>query len=482
MNIQNTPNAGKRVGPSRYMEIGLTVLVAALLGVSIIGIAYVYGFNLNGNLLDNISAAVRAVGVDGGFFLGLYFSRRHWTREKSGWWDGTKALLAGIPWFAVAMVMAGVSWLSNALFVSGSTTIITQQALDQIGVTFIDAKQANWMIGGIPLVIVLLYSIVPSQVQVKTETRTPEEIEQEAKQEAARIRAQNMVAAARAEGAGQRLRTVAGGLIGQALDLEGRQRRDERLKQMRIAMEQAGYRVRAEMDENTLEVQSVALGVWDQEKDAPMTSFVQQRQELRQWALQRGLLTADDLDKMATMPWPLVTGKYLALQAAWEEAQEEARLLAEELEEEAAAHRATAATRSASGTATVSIPIPPKDRLAQLASKTMLTVAEASELTGRPVRTINAWISAGKITDVTDEKAERDGKRRIPRRVLTRIGWLNKDGMPTRLSNPELAAVGNTASNGFGNGHGKPGTETLADYAPLPVEDESSGLADDTRS
>ena len=72
-----------RVGPSRFMEIGLSGLVAALLGVSIIGIAYVYGFNLTtGNLLDNSNAAVRAVGVDGGFFLGLYFSRRHWTREK----------------------------------------------------------------------------------------------------------------------------------------------------------------------------------------------------------------------------------------------------------------------------------------------------------------------------------------------------------------------------------------------------------------
>ena len=43
------------------MEIGLQGLVTGLLIVSIIGIAYVYGFNLEtGSLLDNISAAVRA--------------------------------------------------------------------------------------------------------------------------------------------------------------------------------------------------------------------------------------------------------------------------------------------------------------------------------------------------------------------------------------------------------------------------------------
>jgi hypothetical protein len=266
MNIQSNPNTGKRVGPSRYMEIGLTVLVTALLGVSIIGIAYVYGFNLeNGNLLDNISAAVRAVGVDGGFFLGLYFSRRHWTREKQGWGDSVKALLAGIPWFVVAMIMAGVSWLSNTLFVNGSTTIITQDALNKAGITIIDAKEANWMIGGIPLLIILLYSIVPSQVQTHVETRTPEEIEREAEREAARIRAQNKVAAARAEGAGQRLRTVIGGVVGEALNLEETRKRDERLKQMRIALETAGVPTDGMSDEH-VEIQAVSRGVWDQKK------------------------------------------------------------------------------------------------------------------------------------------------------------------------------------------------------------------------
>jgi hypothetical protein len=262
--MQNNP--GKHVGPSRYMEIGLTVLVAALLAVSIIGIAYVYGFNIEtGNLLDNISAAVRAVGVDGGFFLGLYFSRRHWTREKQGWGDGLKALLAGIPWFVVAMIMAGVSWLSNTLFVNGSTTIITQAALDHAGITIIDAQQANWMIGGIPLLIILLYSIVPSQAQAHVDTREPEEIEREAEREAARIRAQNKVAAARAEGAGQRIRTVFGGLVGEALNLEETRKRDEQLKQMRIALETAGIATDGMSDEH-VEIQAVSRGVWDQKR------------------------------------------------------------------------------------------------------------------------------------------------------------------------------------------------------------------------
>jgi hypothetical protein len=151
------------VGPSRLMEIGLHVLVGGLLAVSIVGIAYVYGFVLDGkHFLDDVSALVRALGVDGGFFLGLYFSRRHWTRKKQGWMDSLKAAVAGIPWFVVAMIMAAVSWLSNTLFVSGSGTIITQDTLNKAGITIINAQQANWMVGGIPLLITLLYSIVPS--------------------------------------------------------------------------------------------------------------------------------------------------------------------------------------------------------------------------------------------------------------------------------------------------------------------------------
>jgi hypothetical protein len=104
------------VGPSRVMEIGLHGLVTGLLIVSIIGIAYVYGFNLEtGSLLDNISAAVRALGVDGGFFLGLYFSRRLWMRRKRGWGDGIKTTLLGFIWFLVALLMASLSWFSNTL-------------------------------------------------------------------------------------------------------------------------------------------------------------------------------------------------------------------------------------------------------------------------------------------------------------------------------------------------------------------------------
>lgn len=96
------------------MEIGLHGLVTGLLIVSIIGIAYVYGFNLEtGSLLDNISAAVRALGVDGGFFLGLYFARRLWMLRKRGWGDGIKTTLFGFIWFLVALLMASLSWFSN---------------------------------------------------------------------------------------------------------------------------------------------------------------------------------------------------------------------------------------------------------------------------------------------------------------------------------------------------------------------------------
>ena len=258
------------VGPSRVMEIGLHALVTGLLIVSIIGIAYVYGFNLEtGSLLDNISAAVRALGVDGGFFLGLYFSRRLWMRRKRGWGDGIKTTLFGLIWFLVALLMASLSWFSNTLFVTNYQTIITQDLLNRAGFTDVPPQLVNKAIGAIPLVIVLLYSIVPRRMQERTDFRTPEEIEEEALREAARIRAQNMVAAARAEGAGQRIRTVLGGLVTEAFNLEERQQRDERLKQMRIALETAGY-ASDDLSDEQVEIQAVSRGVWDQTANRPI--------------------------------------------------------------------------------------------------------------------------------------------------------------------------------------------------------------------
>ncbi len=258
------------VGPSRVMEIGLHGLVAGLLIVSIIGIAYVYGFNLEtGSLLDNISAGVRALGVDGGFFLGLYFSRRLWMRRKRGWWDGVKTSLFGFIWFLVALLMASLSWFSNTLFVTNSQTIITQDLLAKAGFTSISPQLVNKAIGAIPLVIVLLYSIVPRRMPVRFDTRSSEEIEEEAKREASRIRAQNMVAAARAEGAGQRIRTVLGGLVTEAFNLEEAKKRDEELKQMRIALETAGYSS-SNLSDEQVEIQAVARGLWDQATNKPL--------------------------------------------------------------------------------------------------------------------------------------------------------------------------------------------------------------------
>jgi len=153
----SAPNAAAKpqaaeddVGPSRVMEIGLHALVTGLLIVSIIGIAYVYGFNLQtGSLLDNISAAVRALGVDGGFFLGLYFSRRMWMRRKRGWGDGIATTLFGLIWFLVALLMASLSWFSNTLFVTNYQTIITQDLLNRAGFTDIPPELVNKPIGAI---------------------------------------------------------------------------------------------------------------------------------------------------------------------------------------------------------------------------------------------------------------------------------------------------------------------------------------------
>jgi hypothetical protein len=254
------------------MEIALHGLVFGLLGVSIVGIAFVYGFNLEtGSLLDNISAAVRALGVDGGFFLGLYFSRRLWMRQKHGWWDSIRTTVFGLIWFAVALLMASLSWFSNTLFVASFQTIITQGLLGKAGFGSVPPEFVNKAIGAIPLVIVLLYSIVPRHTVAHVETRTPEEIEEESKREAARIRAQNMVAAAKAEGAGQRLRQVVGGLVGEAFNLEETKKHDERLKQMRIALETAGITT-AGMSDDEVEIQAVARGVWDQKRNEAIKS------------------------------------------------------------------------------------------------------------------------------------------------------------------------------------------------------------------
>lgn len=256
------------------MEIGLHGLVTGLLIVSIIGIAFVYGFNLEtGSLLDNVSAAVRALGVDGGFFLGLYFSRRLWMRRKHGWGDGIKTTLFGLIWFLVAVLMASLSWFSNTLFVTSFQTIITQDLLSRAGFTNISPQLVNKAIGAIPLIIVLLYSIVPRRIQMRADTRTPEEIEEEALREAARIRAQNMVAAARAEGAGQRIRTVLGGLVTEAFNLEEARQRDERLKQMRIALETAGY-ASADLSDEQVEIQVVSRGLWDQAANRPIKGVI----------------------------------------------------------------------------------------------------------------------------------------------------------------------------------------------------------------
>jgi hypothetical protein len=307
------------VGPSRTMEIGLHALVTSLLMVSIIGIAFVYGFNLDsGSLLDNISAAVRALGVDGGFFLGLYFSRRLWMRRKSGWWDGIKTTIFGMIWFLVALLMAALSWFSNTLFVTNFQTIITQDLLARAGFTSISPQLVNKAIGAIPLVIVLLYSIVPRRVQVRLDQRTAEEIEEEARREAARIRAQNLVAAARAEGAGQRIRTVLGGLVNEAFNLEEAKKRDELLKQMRIALETAGYST-ADLNDEQVEIQAVARGVWDPTENSPVkvapssglkTHTYPRPTVTRQPATKHEMLSIDALNEQELEVWQPVEQKW----------------------------------------------------------------------------------------------------------------------------------------------------------------------------
>jgi hypothetical protein len=393
--------------------------VSALLCVSIIGITFVYGFNLEtSSWLDNISALVRALGVDGGFFLGLYFSRRLWMRQKHGWWDGLTTTLFGLIWFAVALLMATLSWFSNTLFVASFQAVITQELLAKAGFTGISPQLVNKVIGAIPLVIVLLYSIVPRHTTAHVDTRTSEEIEAEARREASRIRAQNLVAAARAEGAGARLRTIVGGLAGEAFNLEERRKREERRKQMRIALETAGFGT-AHLSEEDLEIQAVARGVWDQETDQAIPE-------------EAGEPEGEEMLPVAAPP-----------------------------------------QRKASPMLTA----PP---LPSLASKPTLSVLEASQLTLRKARTISDWIKTGKITRVRKSKS---GAYRIPRASLVAVGWIDLDGNAINLSHPEVAAITPQVLTAplqeYSNGQ----LELVAgELVPLPADAPTTPLAEDEQA
>ncbi len=232
-------------------------------------------------------------------------------RRKHGWWDGLKTTTFGLIWFLVALLMAALSWFSNTLFVTSYQIVITGDLLEKAGFTDISPQVVNKAIGAIPLVIVLLYSIVPRRVQARRDLRTPEEIEEEAGREAARIRAQNLVAAARAEGAGQRLRTVVGGLVSEAFNREEAKKREERLKQMRIALETAGYST-ADLNDEQVEIQAIARGVWDQARNAPINAAphpVAETEERRTPAPHRQTpsrperLAADTLDQEELEVW-----------------------------------------------------------------------------------------------------------------------------------------------------------------------------------
>jgi hypothetical protein len=219
--------------------------------------------------------------------------------------------------------------------------------------------------------------------------------------------------------------------VGQAFNLDERARRKARLQQMRITLEAAGIKT-AKMTDKDVEVQVVARGLWDQEKDGAIKD--ERREAIRRWALARGWLTEASIAQEARMSPTAIAARYTHLEEQWREELEQAEQPLEAEEPTKAPEKepiTTPALRAVS-------PL-----VARLARQKMFTVAETSELTGRPVRTINAWIATERIKDVTKEEEELDKKRRIPKKELVRIGWLNKDGTPTKMSNPEMVAVGN---------------------------------------
>ena len=256
------------VGPSPIVERVVHGVVWALLGVSIVGIAFIFGFD-PGNWLsvDNASAAIRALGVDLTFYGGLYFARKFWNHQRRTFGD----FLWGCFWFFFAFCAACLSWFANSLFIARQH-LVTQDLLNSAGFSWVTAHLVNQVVGAIPIAIILLYSFVPRQ-QV-TDRRTPEQIAEDAKRELALLQAKSAVEAQRASLAGSRMRGVVGGFVNQALNLEERQRQaslDEQKREERQERREKRERLRGLANihgldpyADDLEEQLTAMGVWNQ--------------------------------------------------------------------------------------------------------------------------------------------------------------------------------------------------------------------------
>lgn len=194
------------VGPSPLVEKVVHGFVFALLLVSIVGIAFIFGLNPSQDFTwDNVSAVVRALGVDGTFYLGIFLARRLW--NQGGWGKG-------FFWFSIASIAALISWFANSLFVT-QQHLVTQDLLNGAGFSWANAQLVNQIVGAIPITIILIYSFVPRQQAL--DQRTPEQILQDSARRIALLQARNAERAALAGEAGAGLRSTVGGFFKQVI-------------------------------------------------------------------------------------------------------------------------------------------------------------------------------------------------------------------------------------------------------------------------
>jgi hypothetical protein len=161
------------VAPSKVMELWLNVVTWGLIIVSMLSMAYVFGYDLNAPPwnTDNLRAGTAAVAIDSWFFASLYFSRRFWGRSKAG----------GFGWFVSAFAFGVFSWFCNVIFFATFLHTISTAVLARAGMDFFSQqgiiKAVCMLLSG----SVLLYCLAPRRLQ--RDTRTEEERAQDTRSE-----------------------------------------------------------------------------------------------------------------------------------------------------------------------------------------------------------------------------------------------------------------------------------------------------------
>lgn len=316
------------------------------------------------------AAAVYAYGVDGMFYVCVRLARHYLSYGFSA-----RGVGLGLFWMLLSALMGAFTWHNNLLFAATSWHI-SAQALARVG--FSDAEELQ-LHAIIPVAVVLIVAVIPRR-HVK-EVRTPEQIIEDARQQAALLQAQNMLRSIKAQGAGQALSTSVGGFLGKALKLDERKARQD-----------AERKQREEAD----------------------------RQHEEQRAYQKKL-------------WSLATPEMRA--ACVHDGEDETWTDYEQLEQMLLAAGMMPFQKTIDAVAVISTTQPDMPALPEGKKpvKTHYTIAEAESESGIPARTIRQRIATGKLP--VAEKKGAHGATLLTYNAVQKL----RDG---KVSNPHLAAKG----------------------------------------